>query len=339
MIASLPFIATLLQLLFQPRTLEGYYRILRNQKNEMNKRQNIFRVALGGVLFLALVGGIIYLAKPTSTPKTQSDKLQVVAAENFWGNIAEQLGGNEVQVTSIITDPSADPHLYESNAQDASQVTNADVVIVNGLGYDDFMAKLLSASSNTNRSVLTAQQILNEPNGSNQHLWYNIPKVTLVASQITDAYIAKDPAHKSYYQHNLIVFNNSLHPLETTIDHIKQQYAGTPVAYTEPVPGYLLAAVSLDVKTPEGFAKSIEDGDDPSPSDTYTMDQLMINNSVKVLLYNAQATSPVTENVKALAKQHNIPVIGVTETLPANEKSYQAWMQDELNQLLAALGA
>jgi zinc/manganese transport system substrate-binding protein len=305
----------------------------------MNTRQSIFRTILGGVLFLALVGGIVYLATPSSSPKTAHGKLHVVAAENFWGNIAAQLGGANVQVMSIITDPSADPHLYESNAQDASEVSNADVVVVNGLGYDDFMAKLLSASNNTNRSVLTAQQILNMPDGSNQHLWYNIPKVNLVATQITDAYIAKDPTHKSDYQHNLTVFDNSLQPLEQTIARIKQQYTGTPVAYTEPVPGYLLAATGLDVKTPEGFAKSIEDGDDPSPSDTYNMDQLMNNNSVKVLLYNAQATSPVTENVKTLAKQHNIPVIGVTETLPTNEKSYQSWMQDEMNQLLTALGA
>lgn len=305
----------------------------------MNKRQNVLRVIFGSVLFIGLVGGIVYLTRPSSSPSTDHGKLQVVAAENFWGNIAVQLGGSDVLVTSIISNPNADPHLYESNAQDASEITNADVVIINGLGYDDFMTKLLSASSSSNRTLLRAQQILDVPDGSNQHLWYNISKVNLVASQITDAYISKDPAHRSDYQHRLAAFDNSLQPLEQTITRIKQQYAGVSVAYTEPVPGYLLAAAGLDVKTPEGFAKSIEDGDDPSPADTYAMDQLMDNGSVKVLLYNAQATSPVTENVKTLAKQHNIPVIGVTETLPTNEQSYQSWMQDEMNQLLAALGA
>lgn len=305
----------------------------------MYRQSNLLRIISGIVLLILLVGGIIYLARPSNTPKAANGKVQVVAAENFWGNIAQQLGGNDVQVISIISDPNADPHLYESNAQDASEVSNASVVIVNGLGYDDFMAKLLSTSHNSSRQVLTAAQILSAPEGSNQHLWYNIPKVNLVASQITDAYIAKDPSHKADYQNNLKTFDNSLKPLEATIDQIKQKYAGTPVAYTEPVPGYLLAAAGLDVKTPEAFAKSIEDGDDPSPADTYTMDSLMTNKSVKVLLYNAQATSPVTENVETLAKQNNIPVIGVTETLPPNEHSYQSWMKDEMNQLLSALGA
>lgn len=305
----------------------------------MSKWSDVSRIVSGIVVLVVIIGGIIYLAKPSNPQTSANGKLRVVAAENFWGNIAGQLGGKYVSVTSIITDPNADPHLYESNAQDAADVSDASVVVVNGLGYDDFMSKLLSTSHNTSREVLTAQQILNVPDGSNQHLWYNVPKVNLVATQITDAYIAKDPAHKTYYQSNLSAFDHSLQPLESTIATIKQKYAGTPVAYTEPVPGYLLAAAGLDVKTPEGFAKSIEDGDDPSPSDTYTMDSLMTNKSVKVLLYNSQATSPVTENVKTLARQNDIPVIGVTETLPSNEKSYQSWMQDEMNQLLTALGA
>jgi zinc/manganese transport system substrate-binding protein len=150
---------------------------------------------------------------------------------------------------------------------------------------------------------------------------------------------AKDPAHKVDYQHNLAVFDNSLLSLNHTIDQIKQKYAGTPVAYTEPVPGYLLLAAGLDIKTPVGFAKAIEDGDDPSPADANAMNALMTSKAVKVLLYNAQATSPVTEHVKDLAKQAGIPVIGVTETLPPSQKSYQSWQQDQLNQLLQALGA
>jgi len=263
--------------------------------------------------------------------------VQVVAAENFWGNIATQLGGSHVHVTSIITDPSADPHLYESNAKNAAEVSSADVVIVNGLGYDDFMGKLLGGSKNDDRTVITAQTILGVADGANPHLWYDIPHVSEVASKITASYITKDPAHKTDYQHNLAAFNQSLQPLLQTIDHIKQQYGGAPVAYTEPVPGYLLNAAGLSVKTPEGFAKSIEDGDDPSPADAAAMDALMTNKSVRVLLYNAQATSPVTEHVKELAKQAGIPVIGITETLPLNQKSYQSWQAAQLKQLQAAL--
>ena len=289
------------------------------------------------VVALVLVAGIIGIIIHSDKASQNTNGLQVVAAENFWGNIAQQLGGQYVHVTSIITDPNADPHLYESSAKDASEVTSAKVVIVNGLGYDDFMSKLLGAATVSGRQVLTAQQILGEPDGSNQHVWYNIPRVDEVAAQITNAYVAKDPAHKTAYQHNLTTFDQSLQPLLATISQIKQTYSGTPVAYTEPVPGYMLEAAGLNVETPEGFAKSIEDGTDPSPADTSAMDALMTNNSVKVLLYNAQATSPVTEHVKTLANQAGIPVIGVTETLPASETTYQSWMADELHELQTAL--
>jgi zinc/manganese transport system substrate-binding protein len=304
------------------------------------KTNTVPRVITGLSVLIVFAAGIYWLIRPSTNNNTAtSGQVNVVAAENFWGNIASQLGGSHVHVTSIITDPNADPHLYESNAQNASAVASADVVIMNGLGYDDFMTKLLNVSKNSARQVLTVSQILNAPKGSNQHLWYDIPRVNEVALKIAGAFEAKDSAHKTGYDHNLSVFEQSLQGLNVSISRIKQKYAGTPVAYTEPVPGYLLAAAGLNVKTPVGFAKSIEDGDDPSPADTDAMDALMTNKSVKVLLYNAQATSPVTEHVKALAKQNGIPVIGVTETLPTNEQSYQSWQQDQLNQLLTALGS
>lgn len=293
------------------------------------------RIAAILVLIVLVIGvGAVVINKKSNS---STSGLQVVAAENFWGNIASQLGGSHVHVTSIITDPNADPHLYESNAGNAAAVSSASVVIVNGEGYDDFMSKLLGGSKNNNRVVLTAQQILGAEDGANPHLWYNIPRVSEVASKITDSYIAKDPSHKADYQHNLATFDQSLQPLLATINQIKQKYPGAPVAYTEPVPGYLLSAAGLSVKTPEGFAKSIEDGDDPSPADTTTMDDLMTNKAIRVLLYNSQATSPVTEHAKDLAKQAGIPVIGVTETLPTNEKTYQSWQADQLKQLENAL--
>jgi len=305
----------------------------------MNKERAGIRLILGMIVLTIILGSIFFLARPHAPESAGGSGLNVVAAENFWGDIASQLGGSDVHVTSIITDPNADPHLYESNAQNAAAVSTASVVIVNGLGYDDFMTKLLDASRNNRRLVLTIADILKAPEGSNQHLWYDIPRIDDIAAQITNAYIAKDPVHKSDYERNLTTFDQSLQGLKDTIARIKQKYAGVPVAYTEPVPGYLLAAMGLDVKTPEGFAKSIEDGDEPSPADTTAMDALMTNKQIKVLLYNAQATSPVTEHVKDLARASGIPVIGVTETLPTGEKHYQSWQQGQLNQLFAALGA
>lgn len=291
------------------------------------------------VVLMAAVGAFVVNARPAKTAEdtSASAQVQVLAAENFWGNIAQQLGGSHVHVTSIITDPTTDPHQYESSARDAAAVASADVVVVNGLGYDDFIAKLLDASKNNKRQVLTVAQILNAPEGANQHLWYDIPRVPEVASRLVASLAAKDPAHKSDYMRNLAAFNKSLQPLLDSIDSIKQRYPGAPVAYTEPVPGYLLQAAGLAVKTPEGFAKSIEDGDDPGPADTTAMDELVANRQIKVLLYNAQATSPVTEHVKDLAKQAGVPVVGVTETLPPNQPTYQAWQLDQLQQLEQAL--
>ena len=304
----------------------------------MKKSNQYFRWVAAIVVVAAVIALPIVLTRKNNST-IEAGNINVVAAENFWGNIASQIGGNRVNVTSIITDPSADPHLYESDANDASKVASADLVITNGLGYDDFMSKLMSASTNTKRQEMDASQILGVTSAdANPHLWYDIPRVPLVAGQIEQALAAKDPAHASYYQQNLNKFDNSLADINDTIAKIKQKYAGAPVAYTEPVPGYLLADAGLDVKTPEAFARAIEDGNDPTPADNTTMQNLMTSKSVKVLLYNSQATSPVTENIRNLAKQNGIPVIGVSETLPSSESSYQSWQLDQVKALLNALG-
>lgn len=278
------------------------------------------------------------------TPKNNSlspnnQKLVVVAAENFWGNIISQIGGDRVEVTSIISDPSTDPHLYESDARDSLALSKVKLVVKNGLGYDNFIDKLLAASPNSQRQVLSVEKILNiSGDNPNPHMWYNIPMVPAVADAIEQAMAAKDPANSSFYAANLSAFKNSLQPVIDTINQIKSKYPKTPVAYTERVAGYLLASSGLDVKTPSGFAGSIEDGNDPSPSDTAIMNSLMTDHTVRVLLYNAQATSAVTQHVRDLAGQAGIPVVGVTETLPANQKTYQSWQLDQAKALLAALG-
>ena len=290
------------------------------------------------MVLLSLFGGIVWLAHPQAAPTDRSTgRLHVVAAENFWGGIAQQLGGGHVSVTSIIRDPSADPHLYESNAQNAAMVGAADVVLANGLGYDDFMAKLVNGSPSKTRVTLTAADIVNAPIGADPHLWYDYSYVQSVATNITNAYITHDPAHQSDYHTYAAVFAESLIKLDQTLGYIKQHFTNAPVAYTEPVPGYLLAAAGLSVKTPEGFAKAIEDGDEPSPSDATAMDTLMRSRQVKVLLYNSQATSPVTERVKKEATQAGIPIVGVSETVPAG-MSYQTWQLAQLMQLKDALG-
>ncbi len=264
--------------------------------------------------------------------------MRVVAAENFWGDIASQIGGAHVSVTSIITDPTADPHQYESDARDAAAVADARLVIENGLGYDDFVAKLLSNTSNPRRVVRTVADVMHVSGAdANPHLWYDLPEIPAVAAAIEAVLAAADPADAGEFAANLKTFDASLAPLEAIVTEIKTKYPNAPVAYTERVPGYLLDAAGLRVVSPAGFARSIEDGNEPSAGDAQAMQELISNHGVRVLLYNAQATSAVTKHVQDLARAAGVPVVAVTETMPKNEPTYQSWQQHQLEALLRAL--
>lgn len=265
--------------------------------------------------------------------------VDVVAAENFWGNITKQIGGDHVNVTSVVSGPNADPHLYESDARTAAAISKAQLVIVNGLGYDDFMGKLLSASPNRGRKVLTAADVMQiSGSDSNPHIWYDIDKIPAVSSAIATQLGALDPANAPSFTSNAKTFSDSLAPIDAAIANIRTTHAGAPVGYTERVPGYLLDAAGLKLATPATFAQAVEDGEDPSPADNSAMDAAVKAKAIKVLLYNAQVTSPATDAVKALARQGGIPIVGVTETLPPTDANFQAWQLRQVNELTAALG-
>lgn len=272
---------------------------------------------------ILVVAGIAAMALFYKNPNTMTgSKLQVVAGENFWGDITSQIGGEHVNVTSIISDPSTDPHQYESDARDSAAIASASLVIENGLGYDSFLDKLIAAAPNDKRQVLSIEKVLNiTGDDPNPHLWYDPAKVVRAADAIEQALASKDNANAPTYAANLTTFKSSLQPINDVISQIKMKYPGAPVAYTERVPGYLLAAAGLTVASPASFASAIEEGNDPSPADTATMETLMTNHGVRVLLYNSQATSSVTQHVRDLAAQAGIPVVGVSETIPANEKN------------------
>jgi zinc/manganese transport system substrate-binding protein len=278
----------------------------------------------------------VALGPPTAGAATAAP-VHVVAAENFWGNITSQIGGRDVAVTSLITNPNADPHLFETDAEDAADLAQAKVVIENGAGYDTFMRSLLGADTG-HRTVVTAATVLRVTGSDpNPHLWYDIPKVPLVAAAIAGALTRADPADGATFKTNLATFDASLAPLDATLATIKTHFHGVGVAYTERVPGYALAAAGLTVKTPPGFAQAIEDGEDPGPADTVAMQQLLEHHDVNVLLYNTQTVTPVTTQIRALARQHGIPIVGVSETMPAGVANYQQWQQRQLSALLRAL--
>jgi zinc/manganese transport system substrate-binding protein len=265
--------------------------------------------------------------------------VRVVAAENFWGDIARQIGGVHVAVSSIINDPTADPHQYESDARDATVVSRADVVVKNGAGYDDAVGKLLAVTSKHGRVVVSVDAVLHRTgDGVNPHFWYDLPQIPVVAAAIESALAGADPGDRAAFATGERRFVASLAPLDRVLARIRTRYPGAAVAYTERVPEYMLGAAGLNVVSPPGFAQAIEDGNEPSAQDTQAMDDLVSGGRVRVLLYNAQTTSPVTDHVQDLARRSGVPVVAVTETQPHDAATFQAWQLAQLQALLQALG-
>ena len=292
---------------------------------------------MGMRTIIVLVGGLLLLAGCGGTVGASGSGLEVVAAENLYGDIAQQIGGAHVHVTSILSDPNADPHLFEPGSSNGLAVSTAAVVIQNGVGYDAFMTKLENASPNSKRSVLTIADVLGvHGHDANPHLWYDVPALGRIAGAIAGALEHADSAHAAAYQAGLARFNASLGPLRREVARIRASYGGSPVAYTEPVPGYLLDAAGLKNRAPSSFTHAIEEGTEPSPQAVAAMNALMTKRQVKVLLYNNQAVSPITSRVRAEAVRAQIPVLGVSETVPPHT-TFQQWQLSQVRQLAVAL--
>ena len=262
--------------------------------------------------------------------------IDVVAGENEYGDVIKQIGGSHVSVTSVISNPNTDPHTYESSTRDAGAVARAQLIVVNGLGYDDFMAKLENASPSKNRVVIDVGKVFGRKAGDNPHQWYDPTTMPRVASLVADQLSKDDPAGKMAFQANLKTFDASLALYRSRLAAIKRRFAGTPVAITEPVYGYALNAMGLNVLTPRPFALAIQEGNDPSPQDAQAEENLFKQNKVKLFAYNQQAVAPITIKLLPLARAHHIPVIGVYETEPLF-KSYQQWTVSEADAVTLAL--
>ncbi len=275
-----------------------------------------------------------------SSPNTASSStvINVVAAENFYGDITKQLGGSHVAVTSILSDPNVDPHEYESNVQTAETVSKAQLVIENGLGYDDWMDKLLSASPNSSRLVLVAGNVADHKLPDNPHIWYGFDNVATIASAITADLKKLDSADSSIFDNNLVAFKQSLAPLVQKISGINSKYHGTPVALTETIYLYQSTPEGLDVLTPFEFEKAIAEGNDPPADTVTTTNDQITRKQVKILIYNVQTITPITTNLQNEARSLNMPIVPVSETMPPG-KTYQTWMMNQLNNLEQALAS
>jgi zinc/manganese transport system substrate-binding protein len=262
-------------------------------------------------------------------------KIAVVAAENFYGDVARQIGADRVAVSSILNNPDQDPHLFETTPAIVRQIAAAQVVVYNGADYDPWMAKLLTVTPKPGRIVIVAADLVHKKTGDNPHLWYDPPTMPAVAGAIAAAFSAADPVHKDGYAARLKVFLASLAPLNEKIAAVGGKYAGVAVAATEPVFDYMAAALDLKMHD-QRFQLAVMNDTEPSAGDFAAFERELKTRKVRVLFYNKQAADNLVAHLVDLALASHIPVVGVTETAPPGQ-SYQAWMRSELDATEQAL--
>lgn len=267
-----------------------------------------------------------------------SGPLHVVAAENFWGNLAAQLGGDRVAVESIITNPNTDPHVYEPTASDARTVAGARLAIVNGAGYDAWAGKLLNASPASGRQVLDVGSLVGVASGGNPHRWYSPADVERVIATITSDLQRLDPDHAGYYaQRAHTLERTGLATYHREIVQIRARYAGVEVAASESIFAPLADALGLRLLTPTGFLNSVSEGSDPTAADKTEVDRQISSRQIKVWVYNSQNATPDIQRLNATARQAGIPIATVTETLTPAGASFEDWQTRQLRELAAAL--
>lgn len=301
-----------------------------------------YSCAMGGrtCSALALVVVVIVLSACSSGPPgPTAGVINVVAGENFWGSIATQLGGSKASVHSVVTDPNADPHEYESSTTDARAFAEADLVILNGAGYDDWGQKLLGANSSSHRTVLNIAEVLGRKPGDNPHFWYDPAYVPIVADRIAAELKAIDPADAAYFDQRRSALTIALQPYTDRVANIRAKYARWPIGSTESIFVYMADALGLSLISPAEFMNAVAEGTDPPASAVATFHDQVAGRQIKVLVYNIQASSALTASLKQLAQQQKIPLVGVTETLQPVGATFQDWQASQLAALETALAS
>jgi len=284
---------------------------------------------------IALLTSLLTLLPGLALAQPAKPKLTVVAAENFYGDLATQISGPTARVTSIMSNPDQDPHLFEASPSVARSLSGAGIVIMNGADYDPWMTKLLDAARSTSRTVIVAADLVGKKPGDNPHLWYDPATMAATARALAAALSQADPADQPEFERRLQAFTDSLKPLDADIADLHRRFAGTPVTATEPVFGYMATALGLTMRN-ERLQLAVMNDTEPSASDVAAFETDLRLHRVRVLLYNSQATDTAAQRLLRIAKQAHVPVVGVTETEPAG-KTYQRWMTDQLDALDAAL--
>ena len=295
------------------------------------------------LLLVAAALTLVAACSPAALGGGASGTVNVVAGENFWGSIASQLGGSHARVQSVVTDPNADPHEYESSTNDARAFAEANLVLLNGAGYDAWGQKLLDANPSTHRQVLTVADLLGKKEGDNAHFWYNPDYVVKVADKLTAEYRSIDPGDSAYFDQRRAAFADALKPYQDRIAELKQKFGGTKVGSTESIFEYLATAAGLDLVSPPEFMQAVAEGNDPPAGAVVQFQDQVAKKQIKVLVYNLQTVTQVTTNVRRQAQAADIPVVGISETLQPESATFQDWQLAQLltlqNALASAAGA
>lgn len=264
----------------------------------------------------------------------------VVASTNVYGSLVAAVGGSAVTVTSLVNDPSTDPHSYQASAQTQLVLSKARLLVENGGGYDDFVDTLLGALPKNRPTVINAVDVSRKAaarTSFNEHVWYDLPTMVLVVQRISSSLQQLDPADAPRFSANATALTTELQGLESSLARLKASYAGEAVAITEPLPLYLLEAAGLVNRTPPELSAAIEEETDVAPAVLQQTLQLFTSRTVAALVYNVQTPSTQSDRLIAAARQAGIPTVPVTETLPPGE-TYLGWMRGNVAALSQALG-
>jgi zinc/manganese transport system substrate-binding protein len=277
----------------------------------------------------------------TASGSTASTSLiTAIGAENEYANVIGQIGGKYVHAEAIMSNPNTDPHTFEASASVAREMSQAKLIVQNGVGYDDWATTIENAAPDPGRKVINVQHLLGLPDSTpNPHLWYKPATMPAVATAIAADLAAIAPEHAAYFKANAATFTASLAPWNQAVAAFKAKYPSTPVATTEPVADYMLQAAGTDNLTPWAFQADIMNGTDPSAQNVAVQKSLFTGHKVKVFLYNQQVTDSLTQSYIQLAHANGIPVVGVYETMPTPGYNYQSWMLAEVNAMDKALAS
>jgi len=275
------------------------------------------------------------LAMMTAAPAFAAGAVPVVAAENFYGDVAQQIGSANVAVTSILNNPDEDPHLFEASPSVARAISAAKIVVYSGIDYDPWMPKILGAARSADRTVIVVAKLIGKKTGDNPHIWYDPNTMLTFAKVLADDLGTADPARRSEYQERLVRFQQSMRPVQAKIAALHQRLAGTPVTATEPVFGYMFDALGMQIRN-QSFQLAVMNNTEPSASDVAGFERDFKTHQVKLLVYNSQASDPIAERMMKLATASRIPVVGAAETEPPG-KTYQQWMTSALDAIDHAL--